>query len=89
MFALNMLYDNTLCFMTISKSNDEFVAKYEGDDIRADKMWLDTLNNSNEYVSSIATEHYHVKRTVAHDGTICVYGRESACYEYTDMLNRI
>ena len=83
------LDDRTMCFMHVmfDIESQQFHPTYDADDVSADKLWLDNMTDG-EHVRRIETGDYSVLRNVTDSGMIVIFGTESACYEYCEVLNR-
>lgn len=85
----NPLNDFTMCLMHVmfDDESQQFHPTYDADDISADKLWLQHVSDC-ENVRRIKTGDYSVLRLVSDSGMIILFGTESACYEYCEVLNR-
>ena len=81
--------DRTMCVMQVmlDPESRQFHPTYDADDISADKLWLSHMTDG-EHVRRIETGDYSVLRNVTDSGMIILFGTESACYEYCEVLNR-
>ena len=82
--------DRTMCVMHVMTDPEnprKYYPTYDADDVSADKLWLDNMTDG-EHVRRIETGDYSVLRNVTDSGMIVLFGTESACYEYCEVLNR-